>query len=69
MDAFFDEVFSKVRLPVSVKTRLGYQSPEEFPRLLEIFDRYPIACLTIHARVRPEKYRGPPAPGRVRPRP
>ena len=41
LDAFFDEVFSKVRLPVSVKTRLGYQSPEEFPRLLEIFDRYP----------------------------
>ena len=59
LDAFFDQVFSKVKLPVSVKTRLGYQSPEEFPRLLEIFDRYPIACLTIHARVRPEKYKGP----------
>ena len=59
LDAFFNQVFSKVKLPVSVKTRLGYQSPEEFPRLLEIFDRYPIACLTIHARVRPEKYKGP----------
>ena len=50
-------MFSSVRLPVSVKTRLGYQTPEEFPRLLEIFNRYPIACLTIHARVRPEKYK------------
>ena len=59
LDAFFDQVFSQVRLPVSVKTRLGYQSPEEFPRLLEIFNRYPIACLTVHARVRPEKYKGP----------
>ena len=59
LDAFFDQVFAKVRLPVSVKTRLGYQEPEEFPQLLEIFNRYPIACLTIHARVRPEKYRGP----------
>ena len=57
--AFFDQVFSQVHLPVSVKTRLGYQTPEEFPRLLEIFNRYPIACLTIHARVRPEKYKGP----------
>ena len=46
LDAFFDQVFSSVRLPVSVKTRLGYQTPEEFPRLLEIFNRYPIACLT-----------------------
>lgn len=59
LDAFFDQVFSQVHLPVSVKTRLGYQTPEEFPRLLEIFNRYPIACLTIHARVRTEKYKGP----------
>lgn len=59
LDAFFDQVFSQVHLPVSVKTRLGYQTPEEFPRLLEIFNRYPIVCLTIHARVRPEKYKGP----------
>ena len=58
LDAFFDQVFSSVRLPVSVKTRLGYQTPEEFPRLLEIFNRYPIACLTIHPRVRPELYKG-----------
>ena len=28
--AFFDEVFSKNPLPVSVKTRLGYETPEEF---------------------------------------
>lgn len=59
LDHFFEEVFSHVRLPVSVKTRLGYERPEEFPGLLEIFNRYPIACLTIHARVRPEKYKGP----------
>ena len=58
LDRFLDGVFSGVRVPVSVKTRLGYHTPEEFPRLLEIFNRYPIACLTIHPRVRPEKYRG-----------
>ena len=58
LDRFFDEAFSGVSLPVSVKTRLGYQTPEEFPRLLEVFNRYPIACLTVHPRVRPEKYRG-----------
>ena len=58
LDRFLDGVFSRAPVPVSVKTRLGYQQPEEFPRLLEIFNRYPIACLTIHPRVRPEKYRG-----------
>lgn len=58
LDRFLDQVFSAARVPVSVKTRLGYHTPEEFPRLLEIFNRYPIACLTVHPRVRPEKYRG-----------
>ena len=58
LERFFDEVFASVRLPVSVKTRLGVQSPEEFARLLEIYNRYPIACLTIHPRVRPELYKG-----------
>lgn len=58
LDRFLDEVFSSTAVPVSVKTRLGYHVPEEFPRLLEIFNRYPIACLTVHPRVRPEKYRG-----------
>lgn len=58
LDRFLDQVFSGTRVPVSVKTRLGYNTPEEFSRLLEIFNRYPIACLTVHPRVRPEKYRG-----------
>lgn len=58
LDRFFDTVFSRAPLPVSVKTRLGVQSPEEFGPLLEIYNRYPIACLTIHPRVQREKYRG-----------
>lgn len=59
LDRFFDTVFSRAPLPVSVKTRLGVQSPEEFGPLLEIYNRYPIACLIIHPRVQKEKYRGP----------
>ena len=58
LDRFFDQVFSKATLPVSVKTRLGIADPAEFERLMEIYDRYPIACLTIHPRVQKEKYRG-----------
>lgn len=58
LERFFDQVFASVRLPVSVKTRLGVQSPEEFERLLEIYNRYPIACLTVHPRVQKEFYKG-----------
>ncbi|MBR1690033.1 MAG: tRNA-dihydrouridine synthase family protein [Oscillibacter sp.] len=58
LDRFFDAACGRLCLPLSVKTRLGVRSPEEFARLLPIFDRYPITCLTIHARVKTEKYRG-----------
>ena len=58
LDRFFDRVFSRVKLPVSVKTRLGIADPAEFGPLLDIYNRYPIACLTIHPRVQKEKYRG-----------
>ena len=66
LERFFDEVFASVQLPVSVKTRLGMQEPEEFERLLEIYNRYPIACLTIHPRVQKQFYKGHCAPGLVR---
>ena len=51
---------SGICLPVSVKTRLGIESPEEFPPLLEIFNRYPMAELIIHPRVRRQFYKGMP---------
>lgn len=58
LDRFFDQVFAKAPLPVSVKTRLGILDPAEFPRQLEIYNRYPIAQLTIHPRVRKQFYKG-----------
>lgn len=58
LDAFFEEVFKSVCLPISVKTRIGYHDPAEFGRLLEIFNRYPIQELMIHPRLRGQFYRG-----------
>ena len=58
LDRFLDEIYAAAPLPISVKTRLGFADPEEFPRLLEIFNRYPICELTVHPRVRQEFYNG-----------
>ena len=58
LDAFLDAVFSAVEGPVSVKTRIGVQKPEEFAALLDIYNRYPICELTIHPRVMKQLYRG-----------
>lgn len=58
LDAFLDAVFSAVEGPVSVKTRLGVQSAEEFADILAVYNKYPICELTIHPRVMKQLYRG-----------
>lgn len=55
---FFDSIFAVSSLPVTVKTRIGLESPEEFPAVLELYNRYPIKELTIHPRVRKQFYEG-----------
>ena len=57
-EGFLEEIFSKSVLPVSVKTRLGLSDPEEFPKIMEVFNRYPIRELTVHPRVREDFYKG-----------
>ena len=56
LDRFLEEGFSKAVLPVSVKTRIGFYEAEEFPAILEVFNRYPIQELTVHPRVRKDFY-------------
>ena len=58
LDRFLDAVFAASPLPVSVKTRLGMENPEEFPAILDVYNRYPIKELTIHPRVRKQFYDG-----------
>ena len=58
LDQFLEEIFRDSVLPVSVKTRLGMEDPEEFLKILEIYNRYPIKELTIHPRVRKQFYNG-----------
>lgn len=55
---FLDTIFAASPLPISVKTRLGYEDPEEFAKLLDIYNQYPIAELTVHPRVRSQFYSG-----------
>ncbi len=62
LDAFLDAVFSRCPIPISIKTRLGLEDPEEFPALLEVFNRYPIKELTVHPRVRKDFYKEPVRP-------
>lgn len=55
---FMDAVFADAPLPISIKTRIGFTSPDEFPQLMDIFNHYPICQLIIHPRVRAQFYNG-----------
>ncbi len=57
--SFLDRVFS-VTLPVSlsVKTRIGYESADEWPGLLSVLAGYPFAHVTVHVRTMREQYTG-----------
>ena len=60
LDEFLYEVFEKTEAEVSAKTRIGRDSPEEFERILEIYNRYPMKELIIHPRIQKEFYTGSP---------
>ena len=60
LDQFLEDVFSKSRLKISVKTRTGFSSGEEMSRLIEIYNKYQMTSLIIHPRARADFYNGEP---------
>lgn len=61
LDRFLDAVFQQAGdTEISVKTRIGKDSPEEFLHLLEIYNQYPIKELIIHPRVQKDFYKNKP---------
>lgn len=56
---FLDDIFAKNILPISIKTRLGMLDHQEFPKILEILNQYPVKELILHPRVRKAFYSGP----------
>lgn len=57
---FLDEIFSHASIPISVKTRIGFESEREWPSLKELLCAYPFSALIIHPRTRAQFYRGQP---------
>lgn len=57
LDVFLDEIFSNCTMRISIKTRIGKESPEEWEHLLSIYEKYPMEELIIHPRVQKDFYR------------
>ena len=58
LDRFLEQIFLHSPIPISIKTRSGFSSSDEFPALLDIYNRYPLSELTIHPRPRSAFYKG-----------
>ena len=58
LDAFLDEIFNRCPLSISIKTRIGMEQESEWETLLSLYQKYPIAELIIHPRVREDYYKG-----------
>lgn len=59
LDRMLDEIYTALPdMKVSIKTRIGINSPDEWPAILSVYERYPVYELTIHPRVKSQQYKG-----------
>src|SRR3984957_19504664 len=56
IDAILGALRDAVKIKFTVKTRLGFDSPEVFDQLLPIFAKHSLDLLTVHARTVKEMY-------------
>ena len=60
LDSFLEEIYAHTPVRVSIKTRIGFFSPDEFDELLDVYNRYPLHELIVHPRTREQYYKGTP---------
>ncbi|QAA34541.1 tRNA dihydrouridine synthase [Clostridium manihotivorum] len=60
LDRFLEEIFKMDDIKISVKTRIGKTSPEEFYELIKIYNKYPMEELIIHPRTQKDFYGNKP---------
>lgn len=58
VDGILKKVHTESDILVSIKIRLGYDSPEEILRILPVLDKYPLKGIGIHARLGKQLYKG-----------
>ena len=62
LDDFFESCFQMIRqkelhVALSIKTRIGIRSAEEFPRLISVFNHYSFKNIIVHPRLQHDFYK------------
>lgn len=60
LDLFLEEIFSKASTKISIKTRIGVDSCEDFIDIMNIYNKYPLEELIIHPRIQKDFYKNTP---------
>ena len=60
LDSFLDKIFNACDCKISIKTRVGKDSPDEWENLLAIYEKYPLSELIIHPRIQKDFYKYTP---------
>ncbi len=63
-DLFQDEVFASGEMVLSVKTRTGYESPDEISEVMKVFNAFPLDEIILHSRTGVQLYSGRATPER-----
>jgi len=58
LDRLLDDIFMRTSMKISVKTRMGFSDYSEWEKLFEMYTKYPLEELIVHARVREDFYNG-----------
>lgn len=58
IDAILDRVHAETDITVSMKMRMGYDSPDEILSTFPILEKYPLKNIAIHARIGKQLYKG-----------
>lgn len=53
-----EKLVPQLPIKLSVKTRLGYEKPEEFKELVRVYNDFPLESLIIHPRTGIQQYEG-----------
>jgi len=58
IDQILEKVHAETDIKVSMKMRMGYDTPEEIQDVFPILDKYPLKNIAIHARIGKQLYKG-----------
>ncbi|MCR5744110.1 MAG: tRNA-dihydrouridine synthase family protein [Lachnospiraceae bacterium] len=59
LDRLLCGIYEKCPIPVSIKTRIGMDTYENWEWIMQIINSYPVSELTVHPRTRKDFYKGP----------